>query len=271
LAVELEIEDGNPWYASPNIKVCELGSPCVGVPGVDVTPIEGKRYKLKAIVRNNGSSSVSDAIVNFYWANPAVGFDRSTANKVGTGTGSLEAGSVGEILCEDLWKTTYVNGGHECLLAEALHPDEDPLPPGFNVIGDRRVAQRNITVEKAADGLFSLVFEVHNPQEEACSFTIGVEQGKLEQLHAFDELFDDIITTDGRFEALGFTQARCPDRDELDTLAPQLDEVSVDPFERTGFTLAGLLEGEAAIVWITQLHGTEEVGGLGVVIHQEER
>jgi hypothetical protein len=29
LAVRLEIEDGNPWYASPNIKVFEQGQPGV--------------------------------------------------------------------------------------------------------------------------------------------------------------------------------------------------------------------------------------------------
>jgi len=272
----LEIEDGTPWYASPNIKVFELGHP-----SVEVTPKAGELYGLKAIVRNNGNDEVSDATVRFYWANPAGAISRATTStpgtaiEVGTGTASLGAnGAVEEVPCDQIWVPTFVNDGHECLLAEAFHPDEDPLPSAsdFNVPGDRHVAQRNIMVEKAFGGFFSFVFEVHNPEQEARSFTIRAEQGKLEQLGAFGKLFDDIITfEDGSFEVLGFTQARCPDRNELETLVPQLEEVSVGPLGRTGFALAGLLEGETAVVWITQLDGRDEVGGLGIVVHQEEK
>jgi hypothetical protein len=265
--VRLEIEDGRPWYLSPNVQVVSIENP-----DEEVIPTAGVPSLLRATVRNTGQSSVENAVVRFYWANPALGFDRTTANRVGTAFVSLGGGQTENVLCLSAWDPVLVNEGHECVLAEAFHPNLDPLPsgPAFNVPRDRHVAQRNLSVVQARNRFFRFFFEVHNPQRKARSFTITAQQGELEQLRVFEKLLGDLLTAKGSFEVLGFTPSMFPDADELDNLTPQLDEVLVDPHGKVGFSLAGELEGEAAFVLITQAEGEREVGGLGVVVHQEE-
>src|SRR6478609_3668838 len=137
MSVVLEIEDGNPyWYLSPDIWTVPGNDP-EGAPG---QPIVGTNCFLWARVHNTGSTAVQDATVRFYWANPSVGFDRSSASAIGFSFVSLEAGETQDVLCLTPWIPAYVNGGHECVLAEVFH-DSDPLPAGlaFNVPTDRHV------------------------------------------------------------------------------------------------------------------------------------
>ncbi len=79
MAVQLEIQDGNPWWLSADIWTVP-GSDPEGLAG---TPIAGSTCFLWARVSNTGSSDVQNAVVRFYWANPSVGFDRNTANPIG--------------------------------------------------------------------------------------------------------------------------------------------------------------------------------------------
>ena len=123
MAVELEIRDGTPWWASPDIWT--VPDEPEGLPG---SPVAGQPCYLWARVRNRGDSAVQNATVRYYWANPNVGFDRTTATLVGTSFVSLAAGEMQDVLCLTPWIPVFVNGGHECVLAEAFHPALDPLP-----------------------------------------------------------------------------------------------------------------------------------------------
>ncbi len=191
----LEIEDGNPWYLSPNVWT---------VPGDDPTgslgsPIEGVSCYIWAKVRNNGTDGVQNATVRYYWANPAVGFDRTTANLVGTAFVSLAPGQTSDVLCLTPWIPAFLNEGHECILAEAFHQPLDPLPgvPDFNVPTDRHVAQRNLSVvrtTRAVEGSFRFVFEVHNASRKPRSFVLTAEVADLAQLEGLIPLLGPNFT-----------------------------------------------------------------------------
>src|SRR6266436_6538005 len=182
MSVLLEIHDGSPWWLSLDIWTVPGNDP-QGAPGL---PIVGQPCYLWARVTNNGSDAVADATVRFYWANPSVGFDRNTANHIGNANVALKAGETQDVLCLIPWMPTFVNGGHECVLAEAFHQTLDTLPatPDFNVPTDRHVAQRNLSVLMMSMHIahFSLPFEIVNTQRLARSFSIKAELGTVEEL-----------------------------------------------------------------------------------------
>lgn len=150
MAIELWIDDGDPWYLSPDIWVVPSDDPN----DPPAPPFEGVSAYLWARVHNRGTSAVSNAQVRYYWADPSTAITRATATLIGQSSVSLAAGETKDVLCVTPWIPAYVNGGHECLIAEAYAPG-DPLPPHgpgdpFNVPTDRHVAQRNITVGMAS-------------------------------------------------------------------------------------------------------------------------
>lgn len=262
MAIELEIQDGNPWYLSPNIWTGDInGNPSM--------PIAGTSTYLWARVRNNGNTAAQNATVRFYWANPATGFDRTTANLVGSSFVTLNGGETKDVLCLTAWVPTYVNGGHECILAEAFHAS-DPLPPGdaFNVPNDRHVAQRNISVALAAAGKFHFAFEIHNPSRKERVFTIRATQGDLAQLEPLREHFGKRFpkVRAGKAAKLGFTTSPCPTSREIEQAAPALDNLVVPAGGRGGATLVGRLEGPGALIHVVQSADGREVGGLSVLV-----
>lgn len=146
MAVELHIDDGAPWYESPDVWAVPGGEP-EGPPG---QLIAGQRAFVWARVRNRGSTGVTDALVRYYWADPSSAIRRDTAHRVGTSAVALGPGESKDVLCLTPWTPTGANGGHLCLIAEAFSPD-DPLPAHldatpFDPPGDRHVAQRNLTI-----------------------------------------------------------------------------------------------------------------------------
>jgi hypothetical protein len=267
MAVTLEIRDGNPWYLSPDIWTVPGDDPA-GAPGL---PIAGQNCFIWAHVRNNGTDPVSNATVRFYWGNPGVGFDRTTATPVGTSFVNLNGNDAQDVLCLTPWHVVFVNGGHECVLAEAFC-SADPLPPGpdFNVPTDRHVAQRNLTVLATAPGMmFHFPFEVYNPSRNAQVFTIGAELGDVTGLKPLVKNLGPnfrLPTGGGEVEKLGFVASRCPNDKDLQGAKPKLDHVEVPGTGRTGFSLVGRLKGDAALVHVTQRIGTRETGGLSVLV-----
>jgi hypothetical protein len=146
MAVELRINDGNPWYLSPDIWT---------VPSDDPNDPPGQPYAnvsayVWALVRNTGTTPVSNATVRYYWANPSVAINDNNSNLIGTSAVSLAAGESKAVLCVTPWLPQWVNDGHECLIAEAFAPS-DPLPPRtaatpYDVPGWRQMAQKNLTI-----------------------------------------------------------------------------------------------------------------------------
>lgn len=266
MAVQLEIRDGDPWWLSPDIWTVP-GDP-EGTPGM---PIAGSPCFLWARVRNNGSSGVSNATVRFYWANPAAGFDRTTANLIGVSFVTLDPGAVGEVLCLTPWIPTIVNNGHECVLAEAFHNTFDPLPasPAFNVPTDRHVAQRNLTVAQAVTGFFYAAFEIHNTSRKPRRFDLRVLEGKLASLRPLAEHLKEIapfLSQEGGFGEAGLLAKPCPSEADLKYAKPRLEGVEVDAHGRVGLSVAGRVKGPAALLHIEQRDGEKLVGGLSVLV-----
>ena len=271
MSIILEIPDGNPWWLSPNLWTVPGNDP-EGPPGL---PIVGQPAYLWARVTNNGTDGVTDATVGFYWANPAVGFDRNTANIVGTSNVSLNPGETQDVLCLVPWTPIFVNNGHECILAEAFHVSLDPLPntPVFNVPTDRHVAQRNLSVVMAAKKMFSFAFEVHNKERVRRSFTVEAVKGKLGQIEALIPYLGrgfKLPKGEGRVSGLGFVLKPCPNSDDMGRAEHGVMKLEMGPNERTGRTLVGTLDGGAAVIHIVQKNNDREVGGLSILIMSQE-
>jgi len=275
MAVTLEIEDGNPWYLSPNLWAVPGDDP----EGPAGTPVAGKPCYLWARVRNTGKDRANNATVRCYWANPSVGFDRNSANVVGSAFVSLNGGQSGDVLCLTPWVPVFVNDGHECILAEVYHDPLDPLPgvSAFNVPTDRHVAQRNLSVVQAATArYFIFAFEVHNQHRKARAFSLKAALGDVAELRVLLPTLGRKIETlahGGRIKDLGFVAAHYPDPDLVSRARPNLTTPALRPYERTGYSLVGTLEGGApALVHVTQEFEGRTIGGLGVlVLPVEER
>lgn len=263
MAIELEIKDGNPWYLSPDIWTVPGEDP-EGPPG---TPIAGQPCYLWARVRNNGNTTAQNATVRFYWANPAVGFDRTTANLIGTAYVTLAGGETKDVLCLTPWVPAFVNQGHECVLAEAFH-SADPLPtaPAFNVPTDRHVAQRNLSVLQTATRTFHLAFEVHNPSRKARSIALYSKVGGLPELKALLPRFKGHVG-DGRVLGLGFARTACPREEEVKHAEEKL-ELRLAPGERAGLSLVGELDSDTAVIHVTQEDQGVITGGLAVLVQR---
>lgn len=263
MPVSLEIEDGNPsWYLSHDIWTVPGNDP-EGPPG---PPVAGTDCYLWARVHNKGTTPVSNATVRFYWANPAVGFDRNTANFVGSSFVTLDAGESAEVLCLTPWVPQFVNGGHECLLAEAFHPAADPLPPGaaFDVPTDRHVAQLNLSVILALKSRFHLPFEIHNPGRRDAVFTLTTRTGEAHELERLKHI--PVPKESGGFEMLGFVAMPCPEEGDWEAASPVIERLQVPAGGRVGLTLIGRLKGSAALVHVLQSMDGHIVGGLGALV-----
>lgn len=130
----------------------------------------GADNTLYAHVWNLGQAPAFDALVEFYWFNPALGFSGDQAHLVGATWVDLAprsaAGSHKVVKCPMSWRAGFVNGGHECLVVRISQPVTDPLSgPPWDARSNRHVAQRNIHVMSAA--------------EAAAKPTLGIAVGPL--------------------------------------------------------------------------------------------
>lgn len=272
MSVQLEIQDGSThWWLSLDVWTVPGDDP-EGAPGL---PIVGEPCYLWARVHNIGTNAVTNATVRFYWANPSVGFDRNSANHIGNANVSLNAGESKEVLCLVPWQPVWVNGGHECVLAEAFHTSQDPLPasPVFNVPTDRHVAQRNLTILETAPKKksFSMSFEIHNTERLPRTFAIKTEVGKPAELRPLlKQLGRDVPTGTGKTVKTGFIKAlNFCDSDEVPQ--PSVDRIEVAAGGRSGLTLTGELEGNAALLHVIQEADGKQIGGLSVLVTQEKK
>lgn len=268
MAVELEIRDGDPWWLSPDVWTVPGNNP----EGATGTPIAGQTCYLWTRVTNNGISNVSNAVVRFYWANPSVGFDRNTAELVGTSNVYLSAGESADVLCLTPWIPAYVNNGHECVLAEAFHPSYDPLPvtPDFNVPTDRHVAQLNLSVAQAIRGFFTFPIVLYNTLRVEKRFQIKAYQGGLGDLKTLQRrLRLDLSRSEGTLVRTAFVDTQCPTEDALDKCASDTLELSIPGNGSRFTTLIGRIEGNSALVHVGQFRSDQSeqlVGGLSVLV-----
>lgn len=273
MGVSLVIHDGDPWYLSPDVWVVPGDDPHAS-PG---QPVAGGKAHLWARVRNDGDVEAPDAFVRYYWANPAVGVTRSTANFLASARVTLEPSQQSDVLCPVPWHVQYLNGGHLCVLAEAFHPALDPLPrqDEFDVAEDRHVAQRNLQVlQTTAKAPTVFGFEVHNPRRTMQDFTLRAEEANPSGLEALAEtsgLEPELLKQGGRAEVIGFTGTGCPTPEDLNQALPVLEDVRVAGHGITGFYMAALLEGSVALVNVTQFLDGQSVGGLSCLLVRNQQ
>ena len=267
MSVLLEIPDGSPWWLSPDIWTVPGSNP-EAAPGM---PVAGEQCYLWAHVLNNGTEPVANATVRFFWANPAVGFDRNTATHIGDASVSLQPMEGQDVLCLVPWVPSFLNNGHECVLAEAFHPTLDPLPPGpaFEVPTDRHVAQRNLSVIKLAAGMarFAISFEIHNTARVSRTFALRAKAGATDQLRPLKARLGRAISLKGTGSAkhAGFIAGAqpCAGDEEVNKAT---ESIVVAPGGRGALTLTGELSGDAAMVHVVQEADGAEVGGLSVLV-----
>jgi len=271
LDVKLEIGDGLPrWWLSPEIWTVPNEEP-TSTPGL---PIVGQPCYIWARVRNNGKDGVENAYVRFYWANPAVGIDRKTANYIGTSNVSLESGEARDVLCLTPWNPTFVNNGHVCVVAEASHPYLDPITylPQFNVPTDRHVAQRNLTIIKLGKvkDFFTMNFEICNALRLSQRYNISCRLGNLEEISALRPYLDPNIPKygEGTIVQAGFVSKSCPDEDESKEAESDI-ELEISPGSRAGLSVVGVLEGDIALLHVVQSTEKKEIGGLSILVYRD--
>ncbi|WP_425237069.1 hypothetical protein [Ulvibacterium sp.] len=271
MAIALEIRDGSPhWYLSPDVWIVKQPTD-----EFESTPIAGEPCYLKAKVRNGGSTSVSNATVKFYWANPAVGFNRDTANYIGQSFVSLDPDQVQDVLCLVPWVPEYLNGGHECILAEAYHQN-DPLTSliDFNVPTDRHVAQRNLSVQMAENGMFHMNFEIHNAFRIVQKFDIRAEQISVKDISDFNQVKELLKgRKEGKINSIGFSESFCPDQmpDHCDNGDLIRKGISIEGHRTARMAINGEISGDFALVRITQLIDGKITGGLATLIINDKK
>lgn len=274
MTVLLEVADGSPWWLSNDIWT--VPNDPEGAPGA---PIVGQPCYLWAHVQNNGDQAVENAQVRFYWADPSVGFDRTTATVVGSSNVTLAPASASDVLCLTPWVPIFVNGGHECVLAEAFHASLDPLPATtiFDVPTDRHVAQRNLSVLAAPEKrIFHLAFEVHNPGRFETRYRVTVRKGDVKEALQATRRYPDLhkilqANKPGVVHDAGFVEGACPD---VENFQPKdRFEVGLNPKQRTGVSVVGRLEGAFAFLHIEQQAISQNrkavIGGLSLLIVNE--
>lgn len=148
-----------PFWESPDILI---------EPGVDPAHAPAIPTSLGAVARagvdntiyahvwNLGQAPSPDTLLEFYWFNPALGFDGPSANLIGATWTDLrargESGSHRLIRCPVSWRAQFVNGGHECLMVRVTQAVLDPLAtPAWDAARNRHIGQRNIHVMSAAE------------------------------------------------------------------------------------------------------------------------
>lgn len=263
MAVELAIDDGNPWYLSPDIWVVPGADPN-GAPGV---PAVGQPAYLWARVHNRGTTAVTGATVRFYWANPSTVITPSTASLVGTSYVTLAPGEDREVLCLTPWLPTWVNDGHECLIATASAPS-DPMPTlgppdPFTPVSDRHQAQRNLDIVQAFAHFAAMSFTAFNPSAHRSEVVAIVARREKVDLVADIPGFQKLEKGELDKVEFGLTLAG---RGEGE-IGPERLELVARPGTGELLTLVARAAGRgAALILVEQLVNEEVVGGLGVVL-----
>lgn len=271
MSVELWIDDGEPWYLSPDIWVVPGDDPN-GTAGV---PIVGSPAYVWANVHNRGTSSVLNARVRFYWANPSTMITRATATLVGTSYVSLNPGETKAVLCVAPWLPSWISNGHECLIVEAFHP-ADPLPPygdndPFNPSGDRHVAQRNIIV-LLASSLAVFPFTIGNVASlHVDKITLCARRAPLNLLAKLKGSLGLESTRKelAEIREFGLIPFRCGD--QVKEVGKPKCSLRVEAGKEDGAALVinvteDFASKAGALFLIEQLHQEKVVGGIGVVV-----
>jgi hypothetical protein len=151
------------FWESPDVYI-EPGVAPAAAPGVPAqlgqVALANQDNTVYAHVWNLGRAPAREVVVQFYWCNPALGFNPVGATQIGTTFATLGARGSGSchavVKCPVSWVPTFVNGGHECLLVRAWDVAADPMTtPEWDASQNRHLGQRNIHVVPPGQSLQS--------------------------------------------------------------------------------------------------------------------
>lgn len=270
---QLEIEDGDPWYMSPDIWAVPGPDPN-GEPG---QPRANQGAWLWARVHNKGKESTSSARVNYYWADPSTLVTRETAHLVGYSQVSLAPGETKEVLCLTQWIPSFVNDGHECLICEAYSPS-DPIIHGpndyFNVREDRHVAQRNISVLPPPSGFSNVVFMFSAAQpknEKRHEVRLVARRAPLATIKNIAKTIGlkQLPKESKSLDSFGLVPYRCGQ--PVKEVGEREVTLRLAPGDRVGMAFImeatqGYKEGEAVLFLVEQFAGDDVTGGIAILI-----
>jgi hypothetical protein len=283
----LYIKQGAPpnWWLSPAIWVTPVAGP-YGPPGV--TPIAGEAYDVFVQVQNPYTAAVDDWNLFVCWAIPTVGPIPLPPNSqflnglpYGSPLGSFAPSSTRNVQTSTSWTPSFLNGGHECLIAVAYDQTIGGPPSSLN--GDEvpsealSIAQHNLGVLPVGSHMmhrFDYAFQVCNGADEERQFVVAARQAPLSVISAFLPGVPggrSVIDKPGKAERLGIVASAHPDPAELEASTAVLASVTIAPRSCRAFTLGGSLEKGNALIHVTQSLGERVVGGLSVLVMAEEK
>jgi hypothetical protein len=158
-----------PFWESPDIYILGGVKPSLAPaipPQLGQNAIANADNTVYAHVWNFGRAAAREVVVEFYWFNPTLGFNGPSAHLIGQAFTSLGARGSGDahrvVKCPESWSASYVNGGHECLVARAWDLASDPLgTPEWDGSLNRHIGQRNIHVMTAAEAAAAQPLQLH--------------------------------------------------------------------------------------------------------------
>ncbi len=126
--------DPGVFWESPDVYI-EPGVAPAAAPDVPAQlgqiALANQDNTVYAHVWNLGRAPAREVVVQFYWCNPALGFNPVGATQIGTTFTTLGARGSGcchaVVKCPVSWVPSFVNGGHECLLVRAWDVAADPM------------------------------------------------------------------------------------------------------------------------------------------------
>lgn len=177
--------DGGARPLAPGIVFWESPDIWVVAPDGSAIPVAGQVNQVKVHVWNLGLAPCYGVQVELFWCNPSVGVNLASATQIATTqTIALNAGEH-RVLSFD-WTPSFVNNGHECLVAQVYDPVADTMVAPFNPVQDRHVAQHNVNVIRVQAGMqIHLQFFAANLSQMHAHSAIHVEQVHGEPLQAF--------------------------------------------------------------------------------------
>ena len=180
--------DGGARPLAPGIVFWESPDIWVVAPDGSAIPVAGQVNQVKVHVWNLGLAPCYGVHVELFWCNPSVGVNLASATQIATTqTISLNAGEH-RVLSFD-WTPSFVNNGHECLVAQVYDPIADTMVAPFNPVQDRHVAQRNVNVLRVQAGMqIHLQFFAANLSQMVAHSDLHVEQVQGEPLREFAQV-----------------------------------------------------------------------------------
>jgi hypothetical protein len=283
----LSIQDGNPWYASPDLWTINQNNGAMNAPEV------GDPAQLHANVNWSGPGDwPTDAYVDFYISLPYTGsFDPTLATilyhehvqifpGVGVPPSTLPVTSAGFG-----WVPSVAQGAHQCLIGVTYSPRADPAPIGggpVDIPTDPHAAQLNLNIVMAA-GLrpphpFHFFFHVtpgiHVPEKDPKEYSLTVRLAREGAIEGLREVLPKRLRHlrfDGEVHQLGITQVLERDDDcDLDDddgcIEPDIEIPHSPKLLQKRAVVGKLTGGDSAIIHIAQHLGKRPIGGIAVVV-----